>query len=187
MIFLNDIIFFEQWNKYAKGTISAWEMEAMCFYYHEHELANIDNEKYGFSNFFDLPEEPVVDRSFFKGGKEIKLFQLSKICGTCIGKNKDKGLVTLLTPSGVVNVKFRKEYFAMFDKQISERGEDGKKHKVEGSWFTRGAMIMVQGMRSGDQFISKKYASTGGHQLYKIKQVLPNGNIVLQTERAKGE
>ena len=42
---LNDIIFMEQWEKYAKGTISAWEMESMCYYYHEHELANVDKEK----------------------------------------------------------------------------------------------------------------------------------------------
>lgn len=184
---LNDIIFMEQWEKYAKGSISAWEMEAMCYYYHEHELTNVDKEKYGFSNFFDLPEEPEVDYSFFKGGKQINLFKLTKICGTCIGKNKDKGSLTLLTPEGVVNVKFRKEYFALFDKQISERGSDGVKHVVEKSWFNRGAMVVVQGMRSGDQFIAKKYASSGGHQLYKIRQVLPNGCILLQTERAKGE
>ena len=184
---LNDIIFMEQWEKYAKGTISAWEMESMCYYYHEHELANVDKEKYGFSNFFALPEEPVVDHSFFKGGKQINLFKLSKICGTCIGKNKDKGSLTLLTPEGVVSVKFRKEYFALFDKQISERGSDGVKHVVEKSWFNRGEMVVVQGMRSGDQFIAKKYATSGGHQLYKIRQVLPNGCILLQTERAKGE
>lgn len=187
LIQLNDIIFREQWEKYAKGTISAWEMESMCFYYHEHELANVDMNKYGFSNFFDLPEEPIIASSFYKGEKQINLFQLTKICGTCIGKNKDKGTVTLLTPDGVVNVKFRKEYFSMFDKQISERGSDGVKHVIEGSWFTRGSMIVVQGMRSGDQFISKKYASTGGHQLYKINKVLPNGNILLQTERYKGD
>ena len=96
-------------------------------------------------------------------------------------------MATILTPDGVVTVKFRKEYFSLFDKQISERGSDGVKHVVEKSWFNRGAMVVVQGMRSGDQFIAKKYASSGGHQLYKIRQVLPNGCILLQTERAKGE
>jgi DNA polymerase-3 subunit alpha len=184
---LNDIIFLEQWDKYAKGTISAWEMEAMCYYYHDHELAEVDKEKYGFTSFFDLPEEPEIASSFFKGGKQINLFKLSKIYGTCIGKNKDKGTLTLLTPEGVVSVRFRKEYFALFDKQISERGPDGVKHVIEKGWFGRGSMVVVQGMRSGDQFIAKKYASSGGHQLYKIKQVLPHGNIILQTERAKGE
>ena len=185
---LNDKIFMADWEKYAKGTVSAWEMEALCFYYHDHELKNIDREKYGISNYFSLPEEPVVDRSFTKGGKTINLFKLTKICGTCIAKNKDKGYVTLLTPEGVVTVKFRKEYFSMFDKQISEKNPDGTKTVKEKSWFKRGSMIIVQGMRSGDNFISKKYASNGAsHQLYKIKSIDEKGEIVLQTERYKGD
>ena len=52
----------------------------------------------------------------------------------------------------------------MFDKQISERQLDGTKKVKEKSWFNRGNMIVVTGIRSGDDFISKKYASTGGHQ-----------------------
>ena len=183
---LNDIAFMEDWKKYATGNISSWEMKAMCFYHHKHELADVDNEKYGFVNFFELPEEPIIDRSFPKGGKIINLFKLSKICGTCIAKNKQKGLVTLLTPTGVVTVRFRKDYFSMFDKRISEKGADGVKHVIEKSWFDRGSMIVVQGMRSGDQFIAKKYASSGGHTLYKISEVFDNGEIVLQTERYQG-
>ena len=115
------------------------------------------------------------------------LYRLNKICGTCIAKNKTKGTVSLLTPEGVVTVKFRNEYFSIFDKQISERGEDGAKHVVEKSWFNRGSMIMVTGIRRGDEFVPKKYASTPGHQLYKIQKVGPRGTLVLQTERAKGE
>ena len=183
---LNDCIFKETWLDYASGSLSSWEMEVLCFYYHEHELAEVNTLKYGFSDFNLLPEDPIIERSFSKGGKTINIFKLTKICGTCIAKNKDKGLVTLLTPTGVVTVKFRKEYFAMFDKQISERGADGKKHVIEKSWFNRGSMIVVQGMRSGDAFVSKKYASSGGHQLYKINEVIPNGDIVLQVERYQG-
>jgi DNA polymerase-3 subunit alpha len=110
---------------------------------------------------------------------------LNKICGTCIAKDKTKSTVTLLTTSGVVTVKFRKEYFAMFDKQISERYADGTKKVVEKSWFNRGNMILVQGIRSGDNFIPKKYASSGGHQLYKINEII-DGDLVLQTERYQG-
>ena len=183
---LNTLIFKEEWDKYASGNISSWEMEVMCFYYHEHELAHLDQLKYGFVDFNELPEDPIIDRTFYKGGKEINIFKLNKICGTCIAKDKAKGTVTLLTPTGVVTVKFRKEYFAMFDKQISELGTDGKKHVQEKSWFNRGSMIVVQGIRSGDQFITKKYASSGGHQLYKITEVFPNGEIALQTERYQG-
>ena len=184
---LNEKIFLEDWNKYALGTISAWEMEALCFYYHDHELKNVNRAKYGFVNFFDLPENPVVESTFMRGGKEINIFKLSKICGTCIAKNKTKSSVSLLTVDGVVNVKFRKEYFALFDKQISARGADGVKHVVEKSWFNRGSMIVVMGIRSGDDFVSKKYASTGGHQLYKIDSIDEWGDLTLRDSRYQGE
>lgn len=183
---LNSTIFLEDWNKYAQGNSSSWEMEALCFYYHEHELSNVNNDRYGFVNFYNLPEDPIVERTFTKGGKEIKIFKLNRICGTCIAKNKTKSTVTLLTTNGVVTVKFRKEYFSLFDKQISEKGEDGIKHVKEKSWFNRGNMIVVTGMRSGDNFISKKYASTGGHQLYRIEAINSDGTLVLKDSRYQG-
>ena len=183
---LNTQIFLEDWEKYAKGSISAWEMEVLCFYYHDHELQNVNNDKYGFVDFNLLPEDPIIEKTFQKGGKDIHIFHLNRICGTCIAKNKTKSTVTILTTTGVVNVKFRKEYFAMFDKQISERGADGVKHVVEKSWFNRGNMIVVTGIRSGDDFVSKKYASTGGHQLYRINEILENGDLVLQDSRYQG-
>lgn len=183
---LNTEIFMQDWEKYAKGSISAWEMEVLCFYYHEHELEHINNDRYGFIDFYSLPEDPVIEKTFTKGGKDIHIFKLNRICGTCIAKNKTKSTVTILTTTGVVNVKFRKEYFTMFDKQISERQADGTKKIMEKSWFNRGNMIVVTGIRSGDDFISKKYASTGGHQLYKIDAVLPNGELILKDSRYQG-
>lgn len=183
---LNSKIFKEDWDKYASGSYSSWEMEVACFYYHEHELAHMNTALYGIDDFFSLPEDPKVDKYWHRKGKDIPLFELTKIAGTCIDKNKAKSTVTLLTTTGVVEVKFRKEYFALFDKQISERGEDGKKHVIERSWFNRGNMIIVNGMRSGDNFICKKYASTVGHQLYKIKQVNDDGSVLLQDSRYQG-
>ena len=183
---LNKCIFLEDWNKYAKGNLSSWEMEALCFYYHEHELAHVNMNRYGFVNFFDLPEQPIVEKTFWKGNKQINMYKLYKICGTCIAKNKIKSTVSLLTIDGVVDVKFRKEYFALFDKQISARGEDGNKHIIEKSWFNRGSMIIVQGIRMEDMFVSKKYASSGGHQLYKIDEVIDD-EIVIRTTRAQGD
>lgn len=181
---LNSLIFKDEWNKYAKGNLSSWEMEVMCFYYHDHELAHLDQLKYGFVDYFNLPEEPVVERSFFKGGKEIKIFKLSKICGTCIAKDKAKGTVTLLTPTGVVTVKMHKEAFALYDRQISEKQTDGTKKVLEKGWFTRGNHILVQGIRSGDQFVAKKYAGSGlQHTVMKINEIFPNGEIAIQAER----
>ena len=183
---LNTKIFKDDWDKYAKGNLSTWEMESLCFYYHKHELQDVDMNKYGISDFNYLPKDPVIDRQFVKNNKTINIYKLYKICGTCIAKDKAKSSVSLLTTSGVVNVKFRKEYFSLFDKQISVKNSSGKKTVMEKSWFNRGSMILVNGMRSGEDFIVKKYSSTNGHQLYKIDEV--NGtNIVLRNERYKGD
>ena len=161
-------------------------MEVLCFYYHEHELAHVNQDKYGFVDYNLLPEEPIVEKTFQKGNKEIRMFKLDRICGTCIAKNKTKGTVTILTNTGVVTVKFSKEYFSMFDKLISERPADGTKKVMVKSWFNRGNMIVVTGIRNGDNFVSKKYASTGGHQLYRIDSILPNGDLILQDQRYQG-
>lgn len=184
---LNTVIFMQDWEKYAKGNISSWEMEALCFYHHDHELINVNNRKYGFVDFFSLPEEPIVDKVFKKGNATIPIYKLFKICGTCIAKNKTKSTVYLLTTTGVVAVKFRQEYFALFDKQTMQRNPDGTKTVIEKSWFNRGKMIVVQGIRRGDEFITKKYAASGGHQLYKIDEILDNGDLILRSERKQGE
>ena len=184
---LNEKIFLDDWIKYASGNYSSWEMEVLCFYYHRHELADVNQLKYGFADFTKLPFDPEVEYTFKRGGRDIPIYKLTKLCGTCIAKNKTKSTVTLLTTTGVVELKFRKEYFTLFDKQISERGNDGVKHIVEKSWFNRGSMIVVMGMRSEDNFIVKKYASSVGHQLYKIDEIMPDGNLILKSERYKGE
>ena len=185
---MNGATFLENWKKYAgKGNISKWEMESLSFYYHEHELSNLDDEKYGVMNFFDLNEEPDIEYTMIRREAIIPIYKIYKIAGTCIAKNKNKSTISLLTNDGVVNVKFRKEYFSLFDKQISEKQFDGKKKVMEKSWFTRGNMLLIQGIRRGDDFVAKKYNATGGHQLYKILDIDEFGDITLQEERYKGE
>lgn len=178
----NDLLFKEAWNKYANGNISAWEMESLCFYYHEHELTDINTLKYGIVNFFDLPSEPQVDYFFKRAGRNIPIFKLYKIAGTIISKNNIKSSVTLLTTEGVVDVKFTKEYYAMFNRQISEVQADGSKKVLEKGWFSRGVKIMVTGYRREDTFVAKTYKSTPTHQLYKITDI-KDGNITLEHER----
>lgn len=184
---LNTAIFKIDWDKYAKGSISAWEMEALCFYYHDHELKNVNADKYGIVDFTSLPETPIVEKLYKRGGSSIPIYKLFKICGTCIAKNKTKSTVYVLTNNGVVPVKFSREYFSMFDKQISEKQQDGTKKVLEKSWFNRGNMIMVQGIRRSDEFVAKKYASSQGHQLYHIDSIDEFGNLTLRHERAQGE
>lgn len=184
---LNTSIFMQDWEKYATGSVSSWEMEAMCFYYHDHELKDVDMQKYGLFNFYSLPEEPPVDKVFHRNGSTIPIYKLTKICGTCIAKNKDKGTVFLLTTDGVVPVKFRKEYFSLFDKQTFQRNADGTRKVLERSWFNRGQKILVQGIRRGNEFIAKKYASSNSHQLYKIDGYAADGTLELRSERYVGE
>lgn len=178
---LNGALVQEQWDKYATGTISKWEMDSISFYYHEHELANIS---FPTANFFKLPEEPQVDYTFFtKNGQEIAVYKLDFIAGTVIDKNKLKNSITLLTKDGVVNVKIYKNQYSIFDKQISERGADGKKVIRERSWFGKGNLLLVQGIRRGNDFVPKKRKDSLYPIICKITEITDNNTVKLQTER----
>ena len=169
---MNQKLFQMEWDKYAKGNISAWEMSSLCFYYHDHELKNVDNRKYGIVNFNNLPSIPAVDYFFKRNGVQIPIYKLYRIAGTVIGKNDTRHSVVLLTTSGVVTIKLTRDYYAMFNRQISEVNEKGEKKVKEKGWFTRGVKLLVTGYRRDDTFVVKKYKSTGGHQLYKITEVI---------------
>jgi DNA polymerase-3 subunit alpha len=159
---LNQKLFDAMWNKYAEGSISKWEMDSVCFYHHAHELAHIDKDRYGITPYTSLSEEPVIDNVWTtKEGKEIPIFQLTRICGTVIDKNKTKNIVTLLTDDGVVNLKVYRAQFSKYDKQISVKDEiTGKKTIIERSWFKRGNKLMVAGIRRGDNFVPKVYKNS---------------------------
>ena len=169
---MNQKLFQMEWDKYAKGNISSWEMSSLCFYYHDHELKNVDNVKYGIMNFNNLPSVPAVDYFFKRNGVQIPIYKLYRIAGTVIGKNDTRHSVVLLTTSGVVTIKLTRDYYAMFNRQISEVNEKGEKKVKEKGWFTRGVKLLVTGYRRDDTFVVKKYKSTGGHQLYKITEVI---------------
>ena len=144
-------------------------------------------QKYGISNFFALPEEPEVEYYFKRNGKDLPIFKTHKIIGTVICKNDTKATVTLLTLTGVVTVKFTKEYYAMFKKQLSERQEDGTKKVVEKGWFKRGNILLITGMRRGDMFVGKTYKHTPTHQLYLAKIINNGRDLELVHERADSE
>ena len=184
----NQILFKEAWDKYAKGNVSFWEMESLCFYYHDHELLNVNVDKYGIVDFNSLPEQPEVDYYFKRNNRQIPIYKTYKIIGTVLSKNDARSSITLLTTSGVVNVKFTKDYFAMFGRQLSEKQPDGTKKVIEKGWFTRGTKVMCTGFRREDTFVTKTYKHTPTHQLYKITDV-NGGDLTVCHERsnAKGE
>ncbi len=182
---LNEKIFLEEWEHYAAGTISTWEMQSMCFYYHEHELANVDRDKYGIVDFNKMENEKV-EYMFKRGGRQIPIYELNRIIGTVIAKNDTRHSITLLTPDDVVNVKFTGELYAMYKKQISQIQPDGTKKVVEKSWFTRGNLLMIQGFKRDDTFVAKSYSKSLFHQIYKIDNINEDNTIELRHERAQG-
>jgi hypothetical protein len=176
---LNKNLVDEIWDKYAKGSLSTWEMDSLGFYYHDHELQNLKDDVYGITDIDNIPVEPEVERSFTtKDGSEIKMFKIFRIAGTVIDKDKNRSTVTLLTPSGVIAVKVWKNQFAAWDKQISERGADGVKHVVEKSWFQRGTKLIITGIRREDNFIPKKYKNTEYPLFEKIINMDDRGFIL---------
>ena len=172
------------WDKYCEGTISKWEMDSISCYIHNHELEDLKTGLYGLSDYAKLPEEPEVSYEFRAKdtGKKIPLFKIHRIAGTVLDKDKSKKTVTLLTTSGVVNVKIFGDAFTHYDKQISEKRPDGTKKVVEKSWLSRGNKIIVTGIRREDNFIAKKYKNTP-HHLVELITSIDKGYIKTQTER----
>ena len=177
----NKMLFMEVWDKYAKGTPSAWEMESLCFYHGDHELKNVNANKYNLADFNEM-QSNEIDYFINRKGNQIPIYKLYRIAGTVISKNDTRHTVSLLTTTGVVNVKFTKDYYAMFKRQISQIQPDGTKKVVEKSWFKRGTKLLITGYRRDDQFVGKTYTSSQTHQLYKITDVIGE-DIKLQHER----
>lgn len=172
------------WNKYCQGTLSKWEMDSVSFYYHEHELAQVDSVLMGWADFNKLPEEPEIERFIPIKGTMVPIYKLSRIAGTVLDRDKTKKTVTLLTTSGVVTVKVYGNAFSNYDKQISARGVDGKKHVIEKSLFTRGNKIIVTGIKRDEVFIAKKYARTPYPLVEKIDEIYEDGTIRTSTRDA---
>ena len=179
----NNLLFQEQWNKYATGNESTWEMESMGYYYHEHELANVRQEWYDIYEYKNLPDEPMVEYTFRRNGRDIPIYKTQRIMGTVIGKNNTKATVNLLTvDSGVVTVKFNLDYYAKYNRRISENIGDTNKVMEQG-WFQRGTLIVVNGFKRGGMFVEKTYRKTKSKGLYKITHINNNGTMKMTSLR----
>ena len=181
---VNDRLTADIWNKYCLGDYSKWEMDSVSFYSHEHELSGIDNELYLIDNFFDLSEIPEVERVIPIKGKQVPIFRLHRIAGTVLDRDKAKKTVQLLTPDGVVSVKVYGAFEA-YDRQISEKGPDGKKHIIEKSMFTRGNKIIVTGIRQEESFVAKVYSRTPWHRIEQIVDV-QGDQLIIKADRSEG-
>lgn len=106
------------------------------------------------------------------------MFHIERIAGTVLDRDKTKRLITILTTTGVVTIRMFGDAFTKYDRQISERGSDGKKHVIEPSMFKRGNKIIISGIRRGSTFIAKKYTRTPWHLVETIDEILPDGQII---------
>lgn len=185
---LNQALFAAEWGKYAEGNYSSWEIDSVGFYYHPHELIDVDYPTYGICEFDTLSKDGDIDYYFKKENKRIPIYKTTKICGTVIAKDDMKSSISLLTPrSGVVNIKMTREYYARLNQQLSQIGRDGKKHVAETSWFKKGTLLVINGYRQGNQFRAKKYKKDKTHQVYRIYEVSENGKQILMTHLRWGE
>ena len=180
---VNERLTSDMWNKYCVGSLSKWEMDAVSFYSHDHELKGLRKDLYEIVNFSSIPENPVVERVLPIKGRQIPIFKLYRIAGTILDKDKNKKTVTLLTTDGVVTVKIFGAVFTHYDKQISEKGADGKKHVIEKSWLSRGNKIIVTGIKQSDGFLAKKYSRTPYHLVELITDANEDGTIRTRGER----
>ena len=156
----------EQKEKYCQGDIRAWEFDALTCYTEGHELYNINDAKYGIVNFFSLPEilTPIGTKVNNRTGKEYNVYKIVRIAGTVIGTINNKHILILSTPYGVVEVKFYREEYIHYNKNVSElvdkvnkKGETKTtKVTLEKSWFTRGNKLLISGVRRENMFIPKK-------------------------------
>ena len=180
----NNQLFQEQWNKYALGSYSTWEMDSLGMYYHQHELKMVDKKIYEISAFQNIPEQPIVEKTFRRKNIEIPIFKLYRICGTVVAKDDAHSSISVLTPeSGVVTVKLNRDYFAIYNRRISEVDDNGTKKMKEQGWFQKGTLVVLSGIRRGDSFFCKKYAKSKYHQLYKITNVYKDGSLDMTNKR----
>ena len=98
--------------------------------------------------------------------------------GTVIAKDDLHSTIYLLTPDEqVVVIRFSKDYYARYNKRISEQMRDGTKKVREESFFKKGTLLLITGFRREDNFVPKAYKRLKTHQLFKITEVFDDGRI----------
>ena len=180
--------FDDVWDKYCTGSVSHWEMQSLHYYYHEHELAHVNTSRYRIVDFDSLPEAPtVLGTKKGRDGQDIPVYDVKAICGTVINSDNNKHIVTLLTHNGkVVDVKFYAGSYIYYNKVLSTIDEKGTKHRIEGSWFDRGTLLLISGVRRELSFLPKTDWSKGfKHSVQLITRVNEDGSLTLKEDREK--
>ncbi len=186
----NNKLFDRTYREKVKTRESHWDVETVNFYDHKHELDCIDPDEYGVVNFNTLPNEPepydFYTRYIDNEPKAIPKYKITRIFGTVIATDKPHRTVSLLTPTGLVNVKLSKGHFSFYSKQISvDNPNTGKSEIVEKSWLTRGNLLLIAGIRRGDIFQPLIYKDTIYKHTLSLITDIENGKLIIQNERKK--
>lgn len=165
---LNTRLFNDEWEKYCRGDVIQWELDSMNFYFSGHPLSKVLPQLPVETCRVDQIVEGMQDGEFFIKGKVIPKMKLFTIAGTVLDKDKVKGLVTIQTPSGVVNLKIYKDLFSKFIATIGDIDINGEKEIEQDSFFEKGTHLLVTGIQRGATFVPKVYKSTGRRSIEKI-------------------
>ena len=186
----NDAVLKSIMEDKASGNIAKWEMDSLCFYYTEHALAHLNEEKYGVVNFFELPEIPKTYDYYYRyingEKKAIDKYQIVRLAGTVLDNDNNKHMITLLTQYGVVTCKYNKGQYSHYNKRITQLNEDGKKKVLDNSWLSRGTNLLICGYRQDDIFRVYKYKDTiYTHTTYRIDSINDQGEVEVTTDRVQ--
>ncbi len=165
---LNSRLFDAEYQKYAKGDILQWELDSLNFYYSGHPLANVVSQlPCEITSAKDLKEDDF-DGFWMIKGKRVPKYKLHTIVGVVIDKDKTKGLVTLSTPDGVIDMKLYKQQYAILSHQLSDLDDEGNKIVTEESFVEKGTFLLVTGILRNNLFVPKVYKDTGFDPILKI-------------------
>jgi DNA polymerase-3 subunit alpha len=165
---LNNRLFNMEYEKYCAGDVQQWELDSMNFYFSGHPLNKVLPQLPYPTDRIENIVEGMQEGQFVIKGKAIPRMKLFTIAGTVIDKDKVKGLVTLQTPSGVVNLKIYKDLFSTFIATIGDIDENGEKEIEQDSFFEKGTHLLVTGIQRGATFVPKVYTKTGRKSILKI-------------------
>lgn len=175
----------EFWRRDCLGSVEQWEMESISFYINRHELEDYPLDQFfNISNFEDMPEEPeIIGWSNGRGGKKWPKLKKYQIAGTVVDNDPNKGIATLITQFGVVQVRVGKGRFQNYHKKIMV-GEGKNRVNIDDTWFKRGTKLVCIGYRRHNDFYCNAKDSGFQHTIMRINGV-EDGKLLVQQEKRK--
>ena len=166
---LNERLFMDDWNKYAAGDESDWELDALNYYKSPSPLWSILPQIPVETDLLSDIQEGAVDGFFNIKGKRVPKMHLYTIVGTVLNKNTTKGLVTVQAPDGIIVMKLYKDLFAFYANETNGP-----------SFFEKGTHLLITGISRGSVFIPKVYKNMNRKSLVKIN--INGGQVTFQNK-----